>query len=185
LSAVLLIVAGLLIHSFTRLMSVDKGFETRRLLTAQVTLPDTRYQDGAKRERFYDAVLSTLNASPGVISAGMVSMLPLDGESWVDSVAAPEDSRPVTEKPMAHYRIATEGYFRTLGIQLVAGRAFDEHDHGRNVAVISEKTAKTLWPNGGWVGRRFACYEPDANKLMEVVGVVRNIREDSLQKPAD
>ena len=184
LSAVLLITAGLLIHSFARLMNVDRGFEVRKLITAEIALPHTGYEDGAKRQRFYSNVVTKTRALPGVISAAMVSVLPLDGESWVDVISKPADHRPMMRRPLANYRFITPDYFRTMGIPLRAGRDIEETDQGRPVVLISENAATRLWPGENPIGKEFLRGAPD-EKPYQIVGVVADIRTSSLQKKPD
>ena len=181
LGTVLLVTAGLLIHSFARLLSVDKGFETQRQLTAQLTLPAARYQEGPKREQFYNAVLGKLRAQPGVRSAGLISVLPLDGESWVDAITKPGDNRPIAERPMSDYRSVSADYFAAMGIPLLSGRPIENRDQGRPVAVISEKVARALWPGENALGRKFHRDSPD-EKPFEVIGIARDVPETALEK---
>ena len=80
LACVLLVGAGLLLRSFFKLLDVDRGFNTQRIVTVTVNLPNTRYPDREKRAAFLESLLDRVKALPGVTSAGVSNMLPLAGE---------------------------------------------------------------------------------------------------------
>jgi predicted permease len=181
LSAVLLIVAGLLMNSFLKLINVDKGFETQRVLAVDVSLPSPRYQDHQKRIQFYQQVLARLKALPGVRSAGLVSRLPLAGEAWVDVISLPGDHRPVMERPMAPYRFVSPDYFQTVGIPLRQGRELNESDRNTHAVLVSERTARRVWPGQNPIGKQFRRGD-ESKPPQEVVGVVGDIRGSSLQE---
>jgi hypothetical protein len=162
------------------MLQVDKGFQTQSILTLDVTLPSTKYQEDADVDRFYTQMIERTQRLPGVISAGIVSVLPLQGESWVDAITLEGDLRPITERPQANYRFASPDYFKTIGIPLRAGRVFDEHDRDRRTALISESAARGLWPGEDPVGKRFR-RSADKEAPFEIVGVVADIRGINLQ----
>jgi predicted permease len=178
LSAVLLITAGLLVSSFVRLMHVDKGFNIERVLAAQVSLPSTKYTTDEQKSAFFERVLRQAQTLPGVLSAGFVSALPLQGETWIDLVSTENDTRPLFERPMANVRFISPGYFKTLRIPLREGATFDDSQRSRKVAIISQGTAQRLWPGQRALGRRMKHNE----ETVEVVGVTADIRSTSLDK---
>jgi putative ABC transport system permease protein len=171
-STALLIVAGLLGTSLTRLLKVDKGFDADHVLTVDLSLSGSLYAEPANRERFYERLLGKINAIPGVQSSGFITELPTRGQTWNDPIyleGATRDERHVVDN-----RYASPEYFRVMNIALLQGRAFDESDRGRHVAVLSEKAARLLWPgNPNPVGRRFMG-EDDKPKVL--VGVVAEVR---------
>jgi predicted permease len=180
-SCLLLIVAGLLLISFLRLMGVNRGFAVEHILTAEISPPTPRYQDEAKRLELYHDVMAKLATEPGVASAGLISVLPLNGQLWTDMISLPGDTRPIMERPIAAYRPITPGYFRTLGIRLVAGRDMTESDQPRKVALISEHTAQTVWPGKNPIGQQFR--RGDLKQApFEIVGVVADVRDRSLEQ---
>src|SRR5664280_1418682 len=179
LSAALLILAGLLLTSFSRLIRVEKGFSAPTVLAAEITIPKAKYQQAEQQNDFFEHVVARLNASPEVVSAAFTSALPLKGEIWIDSVWLPGDARPVFERPSTNVRFISPDYFRTMGIPLLAGRSFRVSDQGRKVAVISERLAHALWPGLDVIGRNFE----GGFGLYEVVGVVGDVRADA-HKPA-
>jgi hypothetical protein len=171
LSAALLIVAGLLTGSLTRLLAVDKGFDVDHVLTVDVGLAGPVYAEPANQEKFFDRLLAKVSAIPGVQASGIVTALPMRGETWNDPIYL-EGATRSSERHVVNNRYASPGYFRVLNIAVRQGRAFDESDRGRGVAVLSERAAKLLWP-GDPVGRRFMG-EDDKPKIL--VGVVAEVR---------
>jgi putative ABC transport system permease protein len=178
LGAVLLITAGLLMSSFVRLMHVDKGFDIERVLSVSVRAPATKYAETAQQTAFFDRLLDKTRHLPGVLSAGLVSALPLQGETWVDLAAAEGDQRPLFERPMVNVRFVSPDYFKTLHIPFREGSSFEESQRNRKVVIISQGTARRLWPGQSPIGRRMLHNENPE----EVVGVTADIRSTSLDK---
>lgn len=180
LSAVLLIVAGLLISSFVRLMNVDKGFPVERLLAVDLNTSGARYQKDGARAEFYRRVLAGVQALPGVRSAGVTNGMPLQGETWVDVIWVPGDTRPMFERLAANSRFVNPDYFKTVGIPFRGGRPFEESDRGKDFVIVAQRTAEQLWPGQDPVGKRL--YRGD-EKLREVIGVVGDVRTSLQQGP--
>ena len=180
LSAVLLIVAGLLIGSFVRLMNVDKGFPVERLLAVDLDPSGARYEKDGSRTEFYQRVLAGVETLPGVRSAAVINGLPMKGETWVDIIWLPGDTRPMFERLASNSRFISPDYFKTVGIPVRGGRAFNEADRNKNVVIVAQRTAGQLWPGQDPVGKRL--YSGD-DKLHEVVGVVGDVRTSLLQGP--
>jgi predicted permease len=174
LSAALLVVAGLLVASFVRVLGVDAGFRPDHVTTAQLTLPPKAYPTKAAREAFYKEAIARVEAIPGVSSAGLMSWLPLEGETWVDLIRRPGDNRPTAELPPINFRFCSPGYFRAMDIALVAGKAFSDGDRTRRLAVISESTARLIWPDEDPVGQAFGRGTGD-DPPVTVAGVVRDV----------
>jgi putative ABC transport system permease protein len=175
LSATLLILAGLLLASFSRLVHVPTGFTAPTVLAADISIPWTKYKEAAQKNAFFEHVVSNLASSPGVASAAMISALPLKGETWIDNAWLPGDSRPVFDRPSTNVRFVSPEYFRTMGIPLLAGRTFALNDRERKVAVISERLAHSLWPGSNAIGRSFEC----RSGFYEVIGIVGDVRADA------
>jgi hypothetical protein len=114
LSALLLIVAGLLLASFGRLMGVDKGFEVPHVLTAEISPSKTRY-DEAQRKRLYHDVIAKLQTEPGVMPAGLISVLPLDGQLWADVISLDGDTRPIVGAAPVSLPAGDSGLFSRHG----------------------------------------------------------------------
>jgi putative ABC transport system permease protein len=174
LSAALLVVAGLLIASFVRLLGVDAGFQPGHVATAEVTLPRKAYSTQPAREAFYRQVIARVGAIPGVSGVGLTSKLPLEGETWVDMVRRPGDNRPAAELPPINFRFCSPGYFHAMGIAFIRGKAFTDGDRARRLAVISEATARLVWPDEDPVGQSYGRGTSDSPQVV-VAGVVRDV----------
>ncbi len=181
-SVALVLMTGLLTASLMKLMAVDRGFTTERTITAMINLPSESYPDTQHRAAFYKDVLQRMDRLPGVEHAAITSILPLTGDGWGDMARAAGDTRPVTQLPLESFRWVSPEYFTTIHLQLVSGHFFGESDWGRNMALISEKTAWTLWPGKNPIGRQFSRGDP-TEKPFTVVGVVADARTISLSKP--
>jgi predicted permease len=182
-SVVLVLMTGLLIASLVKLMSVDRGFSTERTMTAMIDLPTESYRDDQHRAAFYREVLERLNRLPGAEHAAITNVLPLAGDSWGDMARVAGDSRPVTQLPLESFRWVSPEYFATIRLPLMSGHFFTQSDWGKNLALVSEKTAKTLWPGKDPLGQQFSRGDPATEKPFTVVGVVANARTVSLMKP--
>ncbi len=171
LSTALLIIAGLLASSFTRLLQVDKGFNAQRVLTVELGLSGDLYTEPANREGFFNRLLAKISAIPGVQGSGVITQLPTRGRTWNDPIYLEGDRHHVVDN-----RYASPGYFRAMNIPILQGRAFDESDRGRGVAVLSEKAARLLWPEeSNPVGRRFMGEDDKPKILVGISGEVRSV----------
>jgi predicted permease len=181
-SVALVLITSLLVASMLRLMRIDRGFDADRIMTAKVDLPTHAYADIQSRTQFYHAALERLRQLPGVEDVGMVSILPLDGDFWIDMARIQGDARPFMQLPTEHFRWISPGYFETLRLPLVAGRYLTSSDEGKNDAVISEITARTLWPGKDAVGRQFVRGN-ESKSPFTVIGVVKDARTVTLAHP--
>jgi predicted permease len=184
LCTALLVVAGLLLRSFVNLLSVDRGFEVERVLALDVAVAPERYQ-GSQRVAFYRDLLDDLRALPGVTSAGAVSILPLTPESEGNTflVYLDSDTEPSLDRPIAHSRAVTPGYFTAMGIPLATGRFLEAEEPGSHV-VVSEELARRLWPGAALssiVGRGIKINEV-TDKPATIVGVVGDVRAARLDR---
>ena len=172
LSVTLLVATGLFVTSFLHLLRVDPGFSTERVVALEIKPTASKYPDAKARAALYDRILDRVHTLPDITSAAWTSKLPLKGETWVDLIARPDDTRPGSLKPSANYRFIGPDYFRTLSMPILKGRSIEERDRTDAVtpAVISARAAQTVWPGQDAVGRQFARGNPDQH--FEVVGVV-------------
>jgi macrolide transport system ATP-binding/permease protein len=182
-SVALVLMTGLLTASLVKLMAVDRGFTTERTITATVDLPSESYHDDQRRAAFYREVLERMNRLPGVEHAAFTSVLPLMGGGWGDMARVTGDSRPVTQLPLESFRSVSPQYFSAIGLRLAAGGVFSEGDWAKNLALVSQKTAKSLWPGKDPLGQQFSRGNPATEKPFTVVGVVADARTVSLAKP--
>jgi predicted permease len=146
-------------------------------------LPTESYPDDQRRTAFYKQVLDRMDRLPGAEHAAMTSVLPLTGDGWGDLARVQGDTRPFTQLPLESFRSVSPEYFSTIHLELLAGKVFSPSDWGKNLALVSEKTAKALWPGKDPVGQQFSRGDPATEKPFTVVGVLANARTISLSKP--
>ena len=174
-STICVVVAGLLLLSFVNLLRVDGGFTAGQVLTSDIMLPDARYGTNEAATAFRDQLLARLRAVPGIAAVGLGDRLPVSGLRSAGGVTTVE-RRHLPDWPTVDQQAADAGYFETLRIPLRAGRLFDDRDRGRRVAVVSERAAALLWPGEPAVGRRFVDDDDADVPVVEVVGVVADVR---------
>jgi putative ABC transport system permease protein len=196
ISVLLLVGAGLLIHSFSRLLEVSPGFQTEHLLTMRLSLPEKLYADGQPVQLFYSQLISRLSAVPGVLSVGAVSEMPLtdsysSGSVYFKDTPIPDLQRASGLNNLPYMEIdqraATPGYFRAMQIPLVRGRLLTEADNASFplVAVVDTDFALRFWPQGDAIGQQIAIDAiPDSKPAMPrwrtIVGVVRHVKHYGL-----
>lgn len=185
LAVLLVIGAGLLIRSFSLLQSVEPGFSTEQTIAFTLSLPEANYPEDHQSERFYSDFLERLEALPGVASAGAVLGLPLSGTNITISFSVPgRPEPPPGQSTSLQTRIATPGYFSTIGIPVLEGRAFTEADRADapQVAILNASAARMIFPDGDPLGERIEMgwYRDYVQVGGEVVGVVGDVRQFGL-----
>ncbi len=183
LSLILLAGAGLLIRSFTRLLSVEPGFNPSNLLMMRMTLPATKYSQTGQNIQFFQQMLERVRTLPGVRSATITNSFPLTGTTSgtsfdiVGKPIAPAGARNFTE-----VQIVEPDYFRTLGIPLLRGRTFsaEEETAMRHVVVISETMAREYFPNEDPIGKKLIIDMKEQNDADEIVGIVGDVKRAGL-----
>jgi putative ABC transport system permease protein len=185
LSLVLLAGAALLIVSFNNVINVSPGFQPAQLAITRITLPASRYGEHARTVAFFDALYERLRGAPGVDRVGATTSLPFDGPDSRLNLTIENRATQSAFPVRAHPRLVSTDYFRTMGIPVVRGRAFSEHDteSSANVVVINEAAARRYWPNENPVGQRISLGAPA--EWREVVGVVADTRHEGLDADAD
>jgi putative ABC transport system permease protein len=186
LALVLLVGCGLMVKSFWNLRHVDPGVDPHGVLTLHLSLPEAAYPDSPALVRFVTEMLARVEALPGVAAAGTISELPLAGQgsqsghTFEDFPLAP-DAIPT----LLPTRYVTPGYFRAMGIPLVAGRGLGPLDPARQSAdaVVSASMAKRFWPHKSPLGRHLSPGKGEPGAWSEIVGVVKPVRELALQLP--
>jgi predicted permease len=181
LACVLLIGAGLMLHSFVNLLQADAGFRPQRVLTASISLPFESYRDGAQIRRFQDQLLTGLRSIPGVQFAGLGTDLPWTGyDENAGGFTVEGRSAEYNDKTTARYHAASPDYFRTMGIPLLSGRFFTDRDNkdAPNVIVVNEAMAKRYWPGESAVGKRISFNDKPAEKdWLRIAGVVGDVKD--------
>jgi predicted permease len=180
---VLLVVAGLLLRSFHRLLSVDPGLNPRNVLTLTFDLPDGKYNDQQQMD-FYTQLVSRVGNLPGVVSAGAVTPLPLSGNNAMITFQIEGRPVPKSEEPAADIEAATPGFFRTLNIPLLRGRDFSERDDSKapGVVVVNEAFVRKYFPNDDPLGKHITPGASNSGKpqVREIIAVVGNVKNRSL-----
>ena len=177
LCIVLLVAAALLLQSWQRVLHVDPGFRPGGLATLRVSLPPT-YKDDAVIEAFYSRATARLAALPGVTGATMTSSLPISGGDPTGDLTI--EGRPTAPGDLGAVgtRRTAPDYFRVMGIPLLRGRVFDEHDDASRqpVVVINEGMARRFWPNEHPVGKRIKIGTRQFADWTTIIGVVKDVR---------
>jgi predicted permease len=181
LSTLCLIAGGLLLRSFVKLLDSDKGFAVQQIVTVNLNLPGTRYADQPQIVLFTRALLDSVRALPGVISAGVSNRLPLSGEGGNNLVSVEGTSVPFMQRPVIDIRGVNDEYFGAMGIPLRQGRIFEEADRELKLAVVSVLTAAKLWPGQNPLGKRVKIGDPDG-PFIEVAGVVGDVKSVTLDR---
>jgi putative ABC transport system permease protein len=188
LATALLASAGLLLHSFVKVMQADRGYQIENVLVADISLFGEGYAAAASRVQFYRELVSRVRALPGVSAVGMISGLPAVSSATGPSrtILLPTDQifqQVVLTRPVAVIRGVTSGYFAASGTALRAGRFLNDEEP-EAVAVISESLASHLWPDEtpvSVVGRRFRQSNTES-PLVTVAGVVEDARPGALDR---
>lgn len=182
LALLLLSGAGLVARSLVRLLQVDMGFEPQHVLTLRIRSTGNAYAQDSAIYAYHARVVAAVRRVPGVVDAGTANQLPLTGDLDTDGVLA--DDRPLAnpaEAPYADRYTVSADLMRTMGIRLLAGRAFTEEDvadSAANVVIVSRALAATLWPGENPIGRRITA--GGSPTLRTVVGVAGDVRHAAL-----
>ena len=183
LSLVLLVGGALMLRSLQRTQTVDLGFEPHNAVSLSFDLRLQGY-DETRGKEFQKHLLERVRAVPGVQSAGVADLLPVDLHFSRESVyvegQVPERD---TAAPRALTSRISPGYFSAMSTPLIEGREFSEQDDDKTtaVAVVNETFARRFWPDEDAIGKRFAVGSPDAPKL-QVIGVARDGKYAGLQE---
>jgi len=184
LAMVLLVAAGLLLRSFSKLMSVSPGFDVQHVIQADISLPRFQYSTPQQWAAFSDELLARIQAQPGLQNSAVAVPRPI-GDGFVnlgfDIVGSPASSASASRT--ANYVSVSPGYFRVMAIPLLAGRLFNLHDvmSAPRVALISEALARLYFPNQIPLGKQLTFgFPPDSGAAREIVGIVGNVRDVAL-----
>ena len=186
LALVLLIGNGLMVRAFWNLLAVNAGFDPAHVLTMRIALPETVYPDSKATVAFWTRLEARVRNLPGVRSAtiagGLPPSRPIDANDTQIENFVPKPGGPVQN--IDYTQFAGNQYFQTMGIRLIEGRLFDEHDGtGSNPVVVINKTfAQIYWPGEKVVGRRVRPGFQDP--WFTIVGIVEDAKNAGLDKPA-
>ena len=183
LALILLVGGGLLLRTVWQLNHVDAGFDERNALAVTVQLPEKKYADPEQIARFSDELVKQVGSIPSVTATGVARILPivhdLPTAFYFEGRPRPKDS----DLPQTNYSAVSPEYFKAMGIPLIAGRAFTEHDtHGAaRVAIISQSFAQRFFPNGDAIGQRINV-QTGPESYREIVGIVGDVKQNGLTK---
>jgi putative ABC transport system permease protein len=172
---VLLVGAGLLMRSFLNLHNTNPGFDPKRVLTMRTSLPAGSFDD----------VLQKISTLPGVKSAAVSSSLPLEGYGWYTGFDIEgQPGRRKEEQPVVLARAVSSGYFHTLAIPILSGRAFSDADDSTHPpsAIVNEKLARNFFPNGNAIGQRIRVKD---SGWMSIVGTSGDVKESGLGRETE
>lgn len=189
---VLLVGAGLLVSSFQRVLAVDPGFESDRVLTGSLSFPSARYTDAAAVRAASARLLERIRAIPGIEAAGLTGTLPLSGDHDDSVILADGYQMAPGESLISPNQVrVSPGYFEAMRTELKRGRLFDARDvdGSPRVIIVDERLAQKFWPGQDPIGRYMyfpgdvsgdIMKPPPRAEWLTVVGVVENVRLDGL-----
>jgi len=193
-SITLLVVTGLITRSFSRLLSQNRHFNSERMVMAEAELNNREYSSGPglpdnfgsdpgslARGAMLTHTLEKIRSLPGVESAAITSVLPLTGDMSVTGLHRTDHPVPQGQVPMANRRFISPGYFEVMGIPLLSGRDFTEHDRENlRVVILSEKAARAVWPDENPLGHTLEHW----GRIYTVIGVAADARINDLKRNA-
>ena len=186
LSLMLLLGAGLMLETLERLLAVYLGFEPQHVLTARVSVPPQLQR--AEQAGHYTRLLDEARSLPGVVDAGISTILPFGGLVATTSLTVEGQPDARWRSYAIYLREISPGYFSTLGVHLLRGRDFNAGDTARSapVVIVSDELARHYWPGQDALGKRVARSDhPKGNEWFTVAGVVESIKHRSLRTGAD
>jgi putative ABC transport system permease protein len=184
LAVVLVVAAGLLVRTFFKILRVDPGFSSARVLTFELSLPSSKYTSQESMVRLYRQILQQLQSVSGVESAALAEAVPMGGAT--ESTVVRILNHPAAnekDKPFAAYTIVSPGYFATLGTPLLRGRDFLETDTADSspVTIINNAMARKLWPGEDPIGTQID-FGNVKFPAMTVIGIVGDTKHASLRE---
>ena len=184
LSLILLVSAGLLVRSYQRILNAHPGFNPHNVLSLRLGLINTKYPKPETITAFFRDVIDRLNRLSEVESAAVTYSLPMSTVALAWEPIRIENYAPKSthELIISNVRIVSPDYFRTMGIPLVKGRYFDQHDtkDAPETVIVDEMLAQRFWPNEDPIGKRIQ--RGGSGAWRTVVGVISNDRQYSSEK---
>ena len=180
----LLIVTGLVLRSFSRVLNQRDEFDASKVIVAEVDLLNPRYEQpndsgASARSEFIERILGEIRSMPGVESASITSEMPLRGNAAVHSMYRPDHPLPESAVPTANLRNVSPGYFAAMRTGLVAGQDFNADERATpQSAIVSQKAAQAAWPHMTALGRKMKF----DGRLYTVIGIAADARVADLKE---
>jgi predicted permease len=169
--------AGLLVRNYLQLPA-RPGFEPRNLLTMTVALPPTRYAGAAQMNAFFDELTKRVRVLPGVRAAAVTSALPVNPTRVSPALLEGQPQVNLVERPIFNIQMFSPGFVETMGVPLLKGREFTEHDgeHDALVVMVNQSLVRRYWLNDNPIGKRiWVGRVPDPMRVVGVLGDIRNV----------
>jgi predicted permease len=186
LALVLLVAAGLLLRSFSKLMSVSPGFDVQHIVKADISLPQFQYSKPQQWTAFSDELLARIQSDPGLQDSAIAVPRPIADLRVTlpfDIVGSPALSESAAASRTTSYVSISPGYFHVMNIPLLSGRLFDQRDimSSSSVTIISKAMAQRYFPNQDPLGKQIIFgFPPAPGAMHEIVGIVGDVRDNSL-----
>jgi putative ABC transport system permease protein len=183
LALMLLIGGGLLLRTVWRLYNVDPGFDEQNAVAVTIQLPQKTYAAPQQMAQFSEQLVQEVATLPGVEATGVARILPIVHDLptgfYFEGYARPKDN----ELPQTNYSAVSPGYFKAMGIPLIAGRAFADQDtqDAPRVAIISQTLAQRYFPNGDAIGKRINV-NTGPESYREIVGIAGDVKQNGLTR---
>ena len=184
IALLVLVTAGLLIRSFNRLQQVDPGFNPRNALAVGVSLPGKKYPQSDQQSAFFTRLIERVSTLPGVTAVGASQSLPIQGDYVLGFNIQGRPPEPPGEGLSTNYYAVTPDYFKAMGIRLLRGRTFTEHDNkdAARVAVINEEMARRSFPDEDPIGKGINVTN-GPETFRQIVGIVADVKQYGLAQP--
>ncbi len=181
LALMLLVGGGLLLRTVWRLHGVNPGFDDRNALAVTLQLSEKKYADDQQVALFSQQLVQQVSTLPGVQAAGVARILPIMHDLPTGFYVEGRPREPDNQLPQTNYSAVSPDYFKAMGIPLVAGRAFTDHDlqNAARVAIVSETLAHRFFPNENAIGKRINV-TTGPERFREIVGVVGDVKQKGL-----
>ena len=176
----LLIGAGLLLRSFSRLLHVDPGFDANNVLTMNVSLPTVKYNKPDQQTAFFDELLRRVSAVPGVRSVAMSAAVPLTTKRITPVLPEGQTEVPLQQRPFIDIEAVSPQWFQTMLVPLRSGRDFTAADNAQapKVVIANETFARRFWPNQNPIGKHIIVGR--GPQTSEVIGVAADVKNNGL-----
>jgi putative ABC transport system permease protein len=192
MSLVLLVAAGLLIRSFTRVLRVDLGFNPHDVVSAVIVVPESHFSKVRPTEEFFEEALRNIEHIPGVTSAATITPLPLLGNEWDTGVKPEGLAKPSQGWPETDIHYISPDYLKTMQVSLLSGRNFTAADNedAQEVVLVNREFVRRFWPGRDPLGltlrlggRQLDGPPDDQSSVRTVIGMVEDVHQYGLDQP--